>query len=92
MSNAYAADMSLWQNFKEIFDDEIANRYEYLRKKILNVGYLQAVRDDAIKDIPMDVISQESQKWGTVYVNLTNTVNNTSIRLKWLDSLYFKIK
>lgn len=92
MTNAYAADMSLWQNFKEIFADEIANRYEYLRKKILNVGYLQAVCEDAVKDIPSDVISQESQKWGTVRVNLTNAVNNTSKRLEWLDSLYFKIK
>lgn len=92
MTNAYAADMSLWQNFKEIFADEIANRYEYLRKKILNVGYLQAVCDDAVKDIPSEVISQESQKWGTVRVNLTNAVNNTSMRLEWLDSLYFKIK
>ena len=92
MTNAYAADMSLWQNFKETFADEIANRYEYLRKKILNVGYLQAVCDDAVKDIPSKVISQESQKWGTVRVNLTNAVNNTSMRLEWLDSLYFKIK
>ena len=92
MTNSYAADMSLWQNFKEIFADEIANRYEYLRKKILNVGYLQAVCDDAVKDIPSKVISQESQKWGTVSINLTNAVNTTSRRLEWLDSLYFKIK
>lgn len=92
MTNAYAADMSLWQNFKETFADEIANRYEYLRKKILNVDYLQAVCDDAVQDIPSKVISQESQKWGTVRVNLTNAVNNTSRRLEWLDSLYFKIK
>ena len=64
MTNSYAADMSLWENFYSLYGDEIANRYAYLRNTVLNCDYISALYKDIASNIPQEDVSLEYKKWG----------------------------
>lgn len=92
MTSSYAVDMSLWENFKSLYEDEIRNRYAYLRKNILSIETIQAMYEDIAKDIPLVDIALEKEKWGQGNVNSMNTyISILKKRLNWLDKEYFKI-
>lgn len=92
MTSSYAADMSLWENFKSLYEDEIRNRYAYLRENILSIETIQAMYEDIAKDIPLVDIALEKEKWGQGDVNSMNTyISVLKKRLNWLDKEYFKI-
>nr|DAQ82719.1 MAG TPA: CotH kinase protein [Caudoviricetes sp.] len=92
MTSSYAVDMSLWDNFKSLYEDEIRNRYAYLRENILSIETIQAMYEDIAKDIPLVDIALEKEKWGQGNVNSMNTyISVLKKRLNWLDKEYFKI-
>lgn len=92
MTSSYAVDMSLWENFKSLYEDEIRNRYAYLRENILSIETIQAIYEDIAKDIPLVDIALEKEKWGQGNVNSMNTyISILKKRLNWLDKEYFKI-
>lgn len=92
MTSSYAVDMSLWENFKSLYEDEIRNRYAYLRENILSIETIQAMYEDIAKDIPLVDIALEKEKWGQGNVNSMNTyISILKKRLNWLDKEYFKI-
>lgn len=92
MTSSYAVDMSLWENFKSLYEDEIRNRYAYLRDNILSIETIQAMYEDIAKDIPLVDIALEKEKWGQGNVNSMNTyISILKKRLNWLDKEYFKI-
>lgn len=92
MTSSYAVDMSLWENFKSLYGDEIRNRYAYLRENILSIETIQAMYEDIAKDIPLVDIALEKEKWGQGNVNSMNTyISILKKRLNWLDKEYFKI-
>lgn len=92
MTSSYAVDMSLWENFKSLYEDEIINRYAYLRENILSIETIQAMYEDIAKDIPLVDIALEKEKWGQGNVNSMNTyISVLKKRLNWLDKEYFKI-
>ncbi len=98
MKNSYAADMSLWENFKNLYWDEIINRYAYLRKNIFSESYITAVYNDIVCEIPDDDVSLEDKKWKNIgwasSINPKFMLSNIAVlekRLEWLDNNYFKI-
>lgn len=92
MTSSYAVDMSLWENFKSLYEDEIRNRYAYLRENILSIETIQAMYEDIAKDIPLGDIALEKEKWGQGNVNsMNNYISVLQKRLNWLDKEYFKI-
>ena len=92
MTSSYAVDMSLWENFKSLYEDEIRNRYAYLRENILSIETIQAMYEDIAKDIPLVDIALEKEKWGQGNVYSMNTyISVLKKRLNWLDKEYFKI-
>lgn len=92
MTSSYAVDMSLWENFKSLYEDEIRNRYAYLRENILSIETIQAMYEDIAKDIPLVDIALEKEKWGQGNVNSMNIyISVLKKRLNWLDKEYFKI-
>lgn len=92
MTSSYAVDMSLWENFKSLYEDEIRNRYAYLRENILSIETIQAMYEDIAKDFPLVDIALEKEKWGQGNVNSMNTyISVLKKRLNWLDKEYFKI-
>lgn len=92
MTSSYAVDMSLWEHFKSLYEDEIRNRYAYLRENILSIEIIQAMYEDIAKDIPLADIALEKVKWGQGNVNSMNTyISVLKKRLDWLDKEYFKI-
>lgn len=92
MTSSYAVDMSLWENFKSLYEDEIRNRYAYLRENILSIETIHAMYEDIAKDIPLVDIALEKEKWGQGNVNSMNTyISVLKKRLNWLDKEYFKI-
>lgn len=92
MTSSYAVDMSLWENFKSLYEDEIRNRYAYLRENILSIEIIQAMYEDIAKDIPLADIALEKGKWGQGNINsMVTYISVLKKRLDWLDKEYFKI-
>lgn len=92
MTNSYAADMSLWENFYSLYGDEIANRYAYLRNTVLNCDYISALYKDIASNIPQEDVSLEYKKWGRGDISYMNRlVEVMGKRLEWLDEKYFKV-
>ena len=92
MTNSYAADMSLWENFKSLYQDEITNRYAYLRNKILNIDYISTLYKDIASNIPQEDVSLENKKWGQADITyMDSLVEAMGKRLEWLDKYYFKV-
>ena len=91
MSASYAKDMSLWSNFKNLYWDEITNRYAFLRETVLSREYIQKVYADIVDKIPHNDVESE-KKWGDINViYMSDLINILSLRLDWLDNEYFKI-
>lgn len=92
MTDSYAADMSLWENFKALYGDEIANRYAYLRGTVLNSDYFSALYKDIASNIPQEDVSLEYKKWGRGDITYMNDLFEAmDKRLEWLDKEYFKV-
>ena len=91
MSASYAKDMSLWNNFKNLYWDEITNRYAFLRETVLSREYIQTVYADIVNKIPDNDVESE-KKWGDINViYMSDLIDILSLRLDWLDNEYFKI-
>lgn len=91
MFASYAKDMSLWRNFKNLYWDEITNRYAFLRETVLSREYIQMVYADIVDKIPDNDVESE-KKWGDINViYMSDLIDILSLRLDWLDNEYFKI-
>lgn len=92
MTNSYAADMSLWENFYSMYGDEIANRYAYLRNTVLNSDYISALYKEIANNIPHEDVTLEYKKWGKGDITyMEELVKVMDKRLEWLDEKYFKV-
>lgn len=92
MTNSYAADMSLWENFRTLYKDEISNRYAYLRGTVLNIDYINTIYQEILSAIPLEDINEEKEKWdaGNVFY-METLINVLNKRFDWLDKEYFKV-
>ena len=92
MTNSYAADMSLWENFRTLYKDEITNRYAYLRGTVLNIDYINTTYQEILSAIPQEDINEEKRKWDAGNVSYMETlINVLNKRFDWLDKEYFKV-
>lgn len=92
MTNSYAADMSLWENFRTLYKDEISNRYAYLRGTVLNIDYINTIYQEILSAIPQEDINEEKKKWDAGNVSYMETlINVLNKRFDWLDKEYFKV-
>jgi hypothetical protein len=92
MTNSYAADMSLWENFRTLYKDEISNRYAYLRGTVLNIDYINTIYQEILSAIPQEDINEEKEKWDAGNVSYMETlINVLNKRFDWLDKEYFKV-
>lgn len=92
MTNSYAADMSLWENFRTLYKDEITNRYAYLRDTVLNIDYINTIYQEILSAIPQEDIDEEKKKWDAGNVSYMETlIKVLNKRLDWLDKEYFKV-
>ena len=92
MTNSYAADMSLWENFRTLYKDEISNRYAYLRGTVLNIDYINTIYQEILSAIPQEDIDEEKRKWDAGNVSYMETlINVLNKRFDWLDKQYFKV-
>lgn len=92
MTNSYAADMSLWENFRTLYKDEISNRYAYLRGTVLNTDYINTIYQEILSAIPLEDINEEKKKWDAVNISYMETlINVLNKRFDWLDKEYFKV-
>lgn len=89
---ALSKDLSLWNNFKDAYWDEICNRYAELRNTILTGGYIYQLYHSIVDNIPDDDYTLESAKWGdsnkTYFIK---KIDALVLRLNWLDKQLFKI-
>lgn len=92
MTNSYAADMSLWENFRTLYKDEISNRYAYLRGTVLNIDYINTIYQEILSAIPQEDIDEEKKKWDAGNVSYMETlIKVLNKRFDWLDKEYFKV-
>ena len=92
MTNSYAADMSLWENFRTLYKDEISNRYAYLRGTVLNTDYINTIYQEILSAIPLEDINEEKKKWDAGNISYMETlINVLNKRFDWLDKEYFKV-
>ena len=92
MTNSYAADMSLWENFRTLYKDEISNRYAYLRDTVLNTDYINTIYQEILSAIPLEDINEEKKKWDAGNISYMETlINVLNKRFDWLDKEYFKV-
>ena len=83
------ADVSVWEKLKDIYWDEIVNRYAELRNTVLNTNrVLESI--NSISDIPNDDVYVENIKWNA---NVTSSIEEfkkgIQKRLEYLDDNYF---
>lgn len=83
--------MSLWSNLKDMYWDEIINRYTELRKTVLTIDNVKAIYHDVIDDVPEADYVAEKNRWGVVVSKaaFTDIISMLDKRLVWLDNEYF---
>ena len=84
-------DMSLWANIRDLYWDEIVNRYCELRDSVLNIEHIRSVFKELTSSIPLTDYSQENKKWGknTTLNSFEPILEKIDKRLVWLDYNYF---
>jgi hypothetical protein len=84
-------DMSLWENIKDFYWDEIINRWCELRNTVLSDSYILDVYNGLTEDIPDSDFNNENIKWGTSVSKANGEILVEKIikRLNWLDENYF---
>jgi hypothetical protein len=87
---SYAGDMSLWENIKNEWWDEIINRYNELRRSVLSNNYIYDVCTKVMNSVPKDVIRKENQRWGVYIEDFSEKYKLLLSRLQWLDTVYYK--
>jgi len=89
----YNPQRTLWESLKELYWDEIINRYSYLKNTFLNTDALKELYTYYSKNIPKQDLTREKQKWGQ---NIDISVFESVIipfmenRFNWLDK-YFNL-
>lgn len=84
-------DISFWMNFKDLYWDEIINRYAYLRQEQLSIQKITNIYRSVIVGIPDEDVVEEREKW-TNYANkksFDGAIEYLEKRLTWLDENYF---
>ena len=86
-----ASDMSLWEHFKEIYLDDIINRYSYLRGNVLSMDNITAIYEDIRDNIPEEALANERTKWGssTRKDSFDPYINKLIQRLEYIDEKCF---
>ena len=90
---SYSGDTSLWENFCDIYWDDIVNRYCELRRNVLTDSYIRKVYDDIAGGIPKADFISESSRWNGSYsaANFEVKIDFIKRRLAWMDENYFVI-
>lgn len=90
---SYSGDTSLWENFCDIYWDDIVNRYCELRRNVFTDSYIRKVYDDIADAIPKTDYVSESSRWNGSYsaANFEAKIDFIKRRLAWLDENYFVI-
>ena len=93
LSVSYSNDTSLWRNIRDIYWDDIVNRYCELRKSVLTDSYIEKVYKEFADNIPSSDYTLESSKWGGTCraSNFETKLIFINKRLKYLDENYFII-
>lgn len=86
-------DMSLWRNLRDIYWDDMVNRYCELRKTYLSLDYIRSVYEDIAKNIPTSDFDNERTKWGSKSRpnSFEDELSFLAERIQWLDESYFNI-
>ena len=84
-------DMSLWENIRDFYWDEIVNRWGVLRNTVLTEENIVNLYNKLTKDIPESDYVNENLRWHSLASkaageNLLNIIEN---RFAWLDANYF---
>jgi hypothetical protein len=87
---SYAEDMSLWENIKNEWWDEIINRYHELRNSVLSDSYIENVANSISYSIPQDVLVKEANRWNISIKSLRYDLELIRTRMNWLDNVYYK--
>lgn len=84
-------DMSLWANIRDLYWDEIVNRYCELRNTVLNIEHIKLIVNDITKELPDSDYSMENNRWGklTSKATINNNLSLLNDRFEWLDKTYF---
>lgn len=86
----YAEDMGVWSSIKDLYWDEIINRYHELRGSSLSLSSINMIVDNIIANIPNGDYERESNKWGYASKQDMNTLmDKLEQRLQYLDNEYF---
>jgi hypothetical protein len=90
-SSSIMYDMSLWENIRDMYWDQIVNRWCELRKSVLEIGYIKAVYHALTDSISSSDFEKENAKWGTSLAkgNADALLDTIEKRLEWLDMNYF---
>ena len=89
--NVTTRDRSLWRHIRDLYWDEIVNRYCELRDTYLSTSYITSIYEDLGNNIPKEDYNNENSKWS---VNTDSSRFEVLIafiedRLNWLDENYF---
>jgi hypothetical protein len=86
-------NMTLWEDFKDEYWDDIVNRYIELRKNILSVSFIEDVYNEYVTNVPTSDYSEESAKWGgnIKATNFAYQIDFLKRRFEYLDTNYFII-
>lgn len=86
-------DMSLWENIRDMFWDEIVNRWCNLRNSVLTIENVTKAYHQLTDQIPDSDYNDENTRWGSSASKIAgeNLLTLIGQRLEWLDINYFKI-
>ena len=85
-------NMYLWERIRDMYWDEIVNRYCYLRKTYLNIDTLKAICEDVVDNIPSSDFENESVRWNKQITSFYDNLDRLAMRFDFLDSEFFKIR
>lgn len=90
--NLNQKDSMLWNKFKDLYWDEIINRYSELRKNYLTKENIETIYNDIKDNIPEQDYISEKNRWQVSVSPSAFDINLKFIkdRLDYLDKNYFK--
>lgn len=74
-----------WCNIFDIYKDELYNRYNELKKSIININYIKDILDNVYSYIPEEWFVEEKAKWGNGDKKLYEVLDSVEKRINWID-------
>ena len=86
-------DTSLWQHIRDLYWDEMVNRYCELRNSVLNENFIDYLWTTSVNQIPDEDYTLENNRWETYTSKARGEelLNKIKERLTWLDENYYLV-